>query len=284
MERTDKDTDERSLSPGAAREAYASEMDAASGEPEVGLTLTGLTVGYPGGGRPLEDFSLALPEGSLTCIIGPSGCGKSTLLRAVAGLVRPEAGSIRLGGRAVEPRGTRIGFVPQSFGLLPWKTAEANIAAAMKLSLPRQDKRTRGGEIRRWLDAMGIAGLAGRYPLSLSGGQQQRVAIARAFALRPELLLLDEPFSALDAMTRESMQRLLWRSWREHPATALFVTHDVEEAVLLGERILVMPKERGAGMQLLDNPASRVEWEARRESDAFFEQVKRVRRVIQDQW
>ncbi|WP_058301166.1 ABC transporter ATP-binding protein [Gorillibacterium timonense] len=259
-------------------------VDVISGE---GLSLSEITVSYRNGHRPLDRFNLVLPKNSITCIIGPSGCGKSTLLRAVAGLVQPESGEIRLDGAPVRPKDTRIGFVPQNFGLLPWKTVRANIAMAMKLAEKGAQPKSaaeREAEIARWLAAMGIAGLKDRYPLSLSGGQQQRVAIARAFALHPALLLLDEPFSALDAMTRESMQQLLWTSWREHPATALFVTHDVEEAVLLGERILVMPKSREAGTVLMDNPASHLDWEGRRESACFFEQTNLVRKVIRDKW
>ncbi|MEO3945344.1 ATP-binding cassette domain-containing protein [Gorillibacterium sp. CAU 1737] len=253
---------------------------------EEGLRFQQLTIAYPNGQRPLDRLELTLPKDRITCIIGPSGCGKSTLLRAVAGLVQPLEGEIRLSGRPVRPKETRIGFVPQNFGLLAWKTARANIVTAMELAGTgvAPGRKAREAEADRWLAAMGIGGLGSRYPLSLSGGQQQRVAIARAFALRPSLLLLDEPFSALDAMTRESMQRLFWMSWREHPATALFVTHDVEEAVLLGERILVMPKNPEADIRLLENPASQLEWEGRRESACFFEQANLVRRVIRDAW
>lgn len=178
----------------------------------------------------------------------------------------------------------RIGLVPQNYGLLPWKTVQANIRVALQIARPEMGRTEQSAAVNRWLTAMGIGELAARYPLSLSGGQQQRVAIARAFALMPQLMLLDEPFSALDALTREKLQRLFLENWQANPTTALFVTHDVEEAVLLGEKILLMPSGEGRALTLLDNPLFKLPLADKRESDAFFEQTKRIRKVMQETW
>jgi NitT/TauT family transport system ATP-binding protein len=161
---------------------------------------------------------------------------------------------------------------------------QANIRVALQIARPEMGKTEQSAAINRWLAAMGIGELAARYPLSLSGGQQQRVAIARAFALMPQLMLLDEPFSALDALTREKLQRLFLENWQANPTTALFVTHDVEEAVLLGEKILLMPSGEGGALTLLDNPLFALPLADKRESEAFFEQTKRIRKVMQEKW
>lgn len=250
-----------------------------------GLMVEGLRIRYADGEPALDGLSLRVPERSIYAILGPSGCGKSTLLRAVAGLIRSYEGVIAFGGRPVNPRETVIGLVPQHYGLLPWKSVDANIRTALRIARPgRGDVRQETDIIESWLATMGIGGLRHRYPLSLSGGQQQRVAIARAFALQPDLLLLDEPFSAVDAMTRETLQELFLANWAAHPATTLFVTHDVEEAVLLGQRIVVMPRAGGRSLQLLDNPVFSLEHGKKRESGAFFEQTNALRKVMREQW
>lgn len=252
---------------------------------EAGLRISGLTVEYGPGNPALERVGLTLPENSLYTVLGPSGCGKSTLLRAVAGLVKPSEGEIGFNGEPLRRETTLIGLVPQNYGLLPWRTVSGNIRIALRIAEPDRGKRREQEErIRHWLGAMGIADLAERYPLSLSGGQQQRVAIARAFALSPRILLLDEPFSALDAMTRETIQLLFLENWRTSPTTALFVTHDVEEAVLLGEKIVVLPSRRGESMDIVDNPVFAENPEGRRESEAFFRQVSRIRKVMREKW
>jgi len=280
-----------------------------SHSPNNGLEIKGLSVAYQG--KPvLDHVNLQISAGSIYTVIGPSGCGKSTLLRSIAGLVSGYQGTIEFAGRPVhgpdpglrsnpgptpQPRpgsgpgsgsgqGVRIGLVPQNYGLLPWKTVEANIRVALQIARPEMGRTEQSAAINRWLVAMGIGELAPRYPLSLSGGQQQRVAIARAFALLPQLLLLDEPFSALDALTREKLQRLFLENWQAAPATALFVTHDVEEAVLLGEKILLMPSGKGGELMLFDNPLFRLPLADKRNSDEFFQQTKRIRKVMQETW
>ncbi|AKG37810.1 hypothetical protein VK70_16360 [Paenibacillus durus ATCC 35681] len=246
--------------------------------------MNGLTISYKEGTPAFGPTSLHIPEHGIYTLIGPSGCGKSTLLKAIAGLLPRYTGDITYNGQPAHGRDTLIGLVPQTYGLLPWKTVTANLRTALAVTLPgREQKEEREDRIRRWLEAMGIADLAGRYPLSLSGGQQQRVAVARAFSLLPEIMLLDEPFSALDAMTRETLQRLFLENWRTHPVTALFVTHDVEEAILLGEKIAVM-SPGGRELDLIENPVFSLKHEDKRSSTEFFEQTKLIRKVMQEKW
>lgn len=251
-----------------------------------GLSVTNLLVEYSGGQLALGGVNLNVPEHSIYTIIGPSGCGKSTLLRAIAGLIKDYQGEILFQGESVHRQETLIGLVPQSYGLLPWKTVHSNIDMAMKIShrdrLQRQDQEQ---QIEHWLEAMGISDLAKRFPLSLSGGQQQRVAIARAFALIPTIMLLDEPFSALDAVTRETIQQLFLENWNAHPTTTLFVTHDVEEAILLGEKIIIMLPDKEESPVIIDNESIfHMKHEDKRGSDELFQQMKRIRKVIQEQW
>jgi sulfonate transport system ATP-binding protein len=187
-------------------------------------------VGRAYGGRwVLEDLGLEVEPGSFVSFLGPSGAGKSTLLRIIAGLEQPSAGSVGLLGEGTEPVTSRMMF--QEDRLLPWRSVEDNVLLGVK---GRQD------EARALLDAVGLAGRGGAWPAELSGGQKQRVALARALLHHPQLLLLDEPFGALDAITRIAMQQLLERLWLEQPRTVLLVTHDVEEALVLSDRVLVL--------------------------------------------
>jgi NitT/TauT family transport system ATP-binding protein len=251
-----------------------------------GLSIKDLEVEYSGGQLALGRVNLTLPEHGIYTIIGPSGSGKSTLLRAIAGLLPSYKGELLFNGKSVHEKETLIGLVPQNYGLLPWKTVQANIGLAMQITRPAGGrKQEQGAQIKQWLTAMGIADLAGRYPLSLSGGQQQRVAIARAFAIMPTILLLDEPFSALDAITREALQLLFLDNWLTHPATALFVTHDVEEAILLGQKIIVMTSDKGAAPEILDNSSIfAMKHQDKRNSSDFFTQTKVIRKVMQEKW
>ncbi|MFD0279601.1 ABC transporter ATP-binding protein [Kitasatospora sp. NPDC127111] len=205
------------------------------------IRLDGLTVGY--GPRRRTDPVLARTEldftaGSFTALLGPSGCGKSTVLNAVAGFVRPTAGRVLVGPRPVTGPGPDRGMVFQHYALFPWLTARGNVEFALKhLGLPRAERR------RRALAALAeveLADGAEKYPAQLSGGMQQRVALARALAAEPEVLLMDEPFGALDAITRARMQDLLTRLRRRTGTTVLFVTHDLDEALALAERVVVL--------------------------------------------
>ncbi|MBT2290292.1 ATP-binding cassette domain-containing protein [Paenibacillus albidus] len=251
-----------------------------------GLCVKDLRVEYNNGQPALGKVNFTLPEHGIYTVIGPSGSGKSTLLRAVAGLLPDYAGQLLFNGKAVQDKETLIGLVPQNYGLLPWKTVRANIRTALRIARPAiSDKQEVEARIQRWLTSMGISELSGRYPLSLSGGQQQRVAIARAFAIMPTILLLDEPFSALDAITREALQVLFLEHWLAHPVTALFVTHDVEEAILLGQQIIILPASKEETPDIVDNRAVfGMKHEDKRSSEDFFEQTKRIRKVMREKW
>lgn len=251
-----------------------------------GLVIKELEVEYKNGQLALGQLDFSVPEHGIYTIIGPSGSGKSTLLRAIAGLLTSYKGQILFDEKSVHDKETLIGLVPQNYGLLPWKTVHDNIQIAMKITQTAgESKQERETEIKQWLASMGISELADRYPLSLSGGQQQRVAIARAFAILPTILLLDEPFSALDAITREALQVLFLDNWLANPATTLFVTHDVEEAILLGQKIIVMPSNKETSPEIIDNhQVFHMKHEDKRDSSDFFEQTKRIRKVMQELW
>ena len=191
----------------------------------------------------LEDVSLALTRESFVCLIGPSGCGKSTLLRILSGLLRPRAGQVRLEGQPITHPQRRIGLVFQQANLMPWRTVRGNLALPLQLaglSARRVQERTSA-----MLELIGLRGFAGTYPAALSGGMAQRVAIGRALIHDPEVLLLDEPFGSLDALTREHMSEELLRLWNERRKTVLMVTHSIPEAVLLADRVLVFSPRPG---------------------------------------
>ncbi|MFC9388882.1 ABC transporter ATP-binding protein [Streptomyces venezuelae] len=204
----------------------------------LAVRLEGLSLGY-GSAPVLERTDLEFPAGSFTALLGPSGCGKSTVLGAVAGFVPPLTGRVTAGAaRPVRGPGPERGVVFQHYALFPWRTARGNVEFALKrLGLPRAERR------RRALEALAEVGLADgtdKYPAQLSGGMQQRVALARALAAEPEVLLMDEPFGALDALTRTRMQSLLRELWQRRGTTVLFVTHDIDEALALAQRVVVL--------------------------------------------
>lgn len=186
----------------------------------------------------LDDISFQVKERELLCLVGPSGCGKTTLLKLVAGLERPMTGEVRLAGRVVDRPSRDVGFVFQEPTLMDWRTVEANVTLPLELDGIRKAKAR--DEARALLDLVGLSGFEDAYPAQLSGGMAQRVALARALVHDPRLLLLDEPFGALDAMTRERMGQELLRIWRAHRKTVVMVTHSVPEAVFLADRVLVL--------------------------------------------
>ena len=190
------------------------------------------------GGRPvLDGIRLTVAERELVCVIGISGGGKTTLLRTIAGLIRPTSGQVSLAGVPVQAPTPRTAMVFQHFGLFPWKTVRANVEYGLRVrGQPIPDSR-----IRQLLDTMRLTDVANRYPAQLSGGMRQRVGIARALAVEPEILLLDEPFSAVDAITREQLQHEVLELWeRQRVTTALLVTHDIDEAILMADRVVVV--------------------------------------------
>jgi NitT/TauT family transport system ATP-binding protein len=207
----------------------------------VSRIFPGLRHGPPT--RALEPTNLAVADNDFVTILGPSGCGKSTLLRLVAGLDRPTTGRVVLNGTPVTEPGPDRGMVFQSYTLFPWLTVADNIAFGLReKGVPAARRAEVVGE---WLGRIGLAGFEHHYPKQLSGGMQQRTAIARALANDPEILLLDEPFGALDTQTRALMQELLLGIWERDRKTVLFVTHDIEEAIFLASRVVVMTARPG---------------------------------------
>ncbi len=192
----------------------------------------------------VKDASFGIEASEFLCIVGPSGCGKSTLLNMIAGFLKPTGGEIRIGGKAISGHGLDRGIVFQDFAqLFPWRTALANVAFGLEMK--GMAKAEREEIARRQLALVKLEGFAQAYPHHLSGGMQQRVAIARALAYNPSVLLMDEPFAALDALTRDDMQRLLAEVWRETRKTIVYVTHNVAEAVFLADRVVVMTAHPG---------------------------------------
>jgi NitT/TauT family transport system ATP-binding protein len=210
------------------------------------LEILGLEKVFDDKGRPIEairDVSFGIAENEFTTLVGPSGCGKSTLLLIVAGLEEQTAGDVLVDGQPVLSPGRDRGMVFQTYTLFPWLTAVENIEFALRGE--RMSKRERKELAREHLELVGLTAFARSYPTQLSGGMRQRVAIARALCYRPKIMLMDEPFGALDAQTRQVMQELLTRVWEEHRLTVLFVTHDIDEAVFLSDRVLVMTARPG---------------------------------------
>jgi NitT/TauT family transport system ATP-binding protein len=203
----------------------------------------------------LENTSVDIAPGSFVCLLGPSGCGKSTLLNTVAGYVRPTTGWARVDYAQVLGPGPDRGMVFQQYSLFPWKTVRDNVAfGPYATGAGRVRARAIADEL---LDMVGLARFADRYPAELSGGMQQRVGIARALANRPKVLLMDEPFGALDSQTRHMMQEHLLRLWAEFRTTVIFVTHDVDEAIFLADRVLIMSASPGRIIEDVNVPLRR---------------------------
>ncbi|GAB3873656.1 ABC transporter ATP-binding protein [Dactylosporangium cerinum] len=214
------------------------------------LEVNGLRKVYDGHGRRVEalaDLTFKLDDGEFACLVGPSGCGKTTLLRCVAGLLRPTAGEVRVAGRLVDgpPDGLAVVFQEYGRSLFPWLRVHENVG--LPLSGPRKP-----GLVKEALAAVGLADARDAYPWQLSGGMQQRVAIARAIAFEPKVLLMDEPFAAVDAQTRADLEDLIRAVWRRLGVTLLFVTHDIDEAVYLGQRVIVLSASPTTILDTLD--------------------------------
>jgi len=217
------------------------------------LEINGLTRTY-GSHKAIADVSLQVADGELVSIVGPSGCGKSTLLRCVAGLLTPTAGRVVLNGTVVTRVPDRLGVVFQDYSrsLYPWLSVADNVALPLVRGKRRPADRRKAAFTA--LESVGLAGFAGRYPWQLSGGMQQRVAIARALAYDPVLLLMDEPFGSVDAQTREDLEDLVLRVRVERSITILLVTHDIDESVYTGDRVVVLSK--GPGTVLAEVPVN----------------------------
>ena len=250
---------------------------------DVALRLKDVTVRFTterGTVTALERVSLEVARGGFLTLVGPSGCGKSTLLRVVADLLTPTTGEVEvLGGSPARARAARrIGFVFQDASLLPWRSALENVA------LPLEVGGARRREARNPRDLLGLVGLAGResaLPHELSGGMRQRVAIARALIDNPELLLMDEPFGALDEITRDRLNVELLRIWEETGVTILFVTHSIYEAALLGQQVLLLAARPGRVREIVQVPLAAPRRIEQRETPEFIEIAAHLRRVLE---
>ncbi|GAA5061192.1 ABC transporter ATP-binding protein [Nocardia callitridis] len=221
---------------------------------EAKIRVEGLEYRYRPRGRDdvvaLHDVDLEVRRGEFVSVVGPSGCGKSTLLRVIAGLQKPTEGRVRL--RREEPASPLVAPVFQEYSIFPWRTVEANVR--LGLDAAGIDRREATRRVHRWLDRVGLSGYEKAYPGNLSGGMKQRVALARAFVVEPEILLMDEPFAALDAQLRKVLQEELLAIVREHQHTVFFVTHNLDEALLLSDRIALMSARPGRIRELIDVP------------------------------
>lgn len=227
-------------------------------ERPVVLDVQGLGRSFPGENGPvsaLENISFQVRRREFLCVLGPSGCGKSTLIRLLAGLDLPTSGKILLNGNEVTGPGPDRGMVFQGYTLFPWRTVKENVMFGLEMS--GGDRGVCEREALQWLDLVGLGKFANSYPLQLSGGMKQRVAIARALANNPQILLMDEPFGALDAQTRANMQHHLLQIWRNVDITVLFITHDLDEAIYLADRILVLKAHPGRIDELIEVPVPR---------------------------
>jgi NitT/TauT family transport system ATP-binding protein len=215
----------------------------------VRLSYTGVPV--------IDELSLTVRPGEILVLTGPSGCGKSTVLRALAGLLPPDRGRILADDAEVTGTSGDRGMVFQDNALLPWRTVRSNIELALRLR--GEPRATRRAQAEHWIDELGLTGFGNYLPKSLSGGMRQRVQLARGLAGAPRAVMMDEPFGALDTQTRAAMQRLLIDTWRTHPTTIVFVTHDVDEALTLGDRVVVLGKAGQPARAVLEVPDARID-------------------------
>jgi NitT/TauT family transport system ATP-binding protein len=223
----------------------------------------------------LADVNFDVADGEFLCLVGPSGCGKTTLFRTIAGLDSPSEGGVYVDGKCVTDPGIDRGMVFQNYALFPWRTVRGNIRFG--LDRPACDCPDCAARVRELIDLVGLSGFEDAYPKELSGGMKQRVGIARALAVDPDILLMDEPFGSLDPETRDRLHGELLDIWRETNKTVLFVTHEVEEAVTLGDRVLVMGANPGHVRTTVDVSLDRPR---KRTSGDFVECVERIREQI----
>jgi len=224
----------------------------------------------------LDSLSFHVPEGNTMSVVGPSGCGKTTLLYILGGLLSKTSGQVLIGGKEVTTARKESSLIFQDFGLLPWKTAWENTCVGMSINgITKSQQRETASILFRDL---GISSRKDSYPIQLSGGEKQRVAIARSLAMNPDLLLMDEPYSALDAMTREKLQDIILAEWKGRRLTILLVTHSIEEAVFLGGKIMILSNQPARVEGIIDNPGFGTE--NYRLKDEYFNVIKKVRSAI----
>jgi len=229
----------------------------------------------------LEHFDLEVRAGEFLSVLGPSGCGKSTFLSILAGLAEKSGGSIRIDGRPLEGINANQGVVFQGYALFPWRTVLENIEVGLEIrGVGKAERRERA---REYLELVGLGGFGARYPHEISGGMKQRVAIARSLVYEPEVLLMDEPFAALDAQTREILQAELLRIWDARKKTIVFITHSLDEAIFLSDRIAVMTHRPGRVKEILEVPLPRPRPAELRNSEEFVHLRQRAWEVLKDE-
>jgi NitT/TauT family transport system ATP-binding protein len=220
------------------------------------LRFENVSLQFPGGARPaVRDVSFSVQRGKFVAVIGPSGCGKSTLLNLAAGLLAPSLGAVYFGGEPVTSVNSAAAYVTQKANLLPWLSVRGNIGLALRLR--RMPKAEREQRIAQWVGRVGLEGFEGYFPRELSGGMQKRCAIARALIYDPSIVLMDEPFGPLDAMTRLELQQELLNLWEQQRGTLVFVTHDLNEAIYLADEVVVMSEGPGTVRRILPVPFPR---------------------------
>jgi NitT/TauT family transport system ATP-binding protein len=271
----------------APASAMSERLKPAPGGRAVKLAAAGVTKHFwiDGAAEPvvaLSDVSLQVAEGEFLCIVGPSGCGKTTFLNIVAGLLPFDRGRIEIGGREVDGPGRDRAVVFQQSSLLPWRNTLDNVLYGMQLHRRFSPEEMRD-RARRYIDLVGLRGFERHYPAELSGGMQQRVNLARALATDPEILLMDEPFAALDAQTREFMQAELLRIWQKAGKTVIFVTHQIDEAAYLADRVVVFGTRPGRLKAEFDVPFARPRGLELKRAPEFLALLDRVWRLIEEE-
>ena len=242
------------------------------------LTIKHLNVSYEAK-KVLADINLTVGSKEIIALIGPSGTGKSTLINSITALHPVDSGDIKLNDEPISPKEMSLAWIPQNYGLLPWLSVEDNILLGLSIKKTKLTTDIKE-KVTSIVKELSISELLKQFPSQLSGGQQQRVSIARAMVMDSDLFLLDEPFSALDAITREKMQSLFLTEWHKRPAPTILITHDVEEAVFLGQRIVLLSGKPGQIVETIENSSFHIPIGEKRLSDHFYQVAKHVREVL----
>ncbi len=253
----------------------------------VRIAFDHLSVGFPTTkGRMLvvDDVSYAIHDREFVSVIGPSGCGKTTTMNIVAGFMQPSSGAVTLDGKPITGPGPDRGVIFQEYGIFPWLTVKQNIAFGLTLAANRQDAAAREEVCQRYMHLMGLADFADAWPRMLSGGMRQRLALARAYAVKPQFLLMDEPFGALDAQTRSAMQDLLLQVLAAEGKTVMLITHSVEEAIYVSNRIVVMTARPTRIREIIEVPFPYPRTDALHESKEFVELRSHVRDLVMQEY
>jgi NitT/TauT family transport system ATP-binding protein len=254
---------------------------------DVRIAFDHVKVEFPSARGPLQvvdDVSFDIRQGEFVSVIGPSGCGKTTMMNIVAGFVQPSGGAVRLDGEPIAGPGPDRGVIFQEYGVFPWLTVKDNIEFGLKLGANRAGAAEREEICNRYMRLMGLSDFAGAWPKMLSGGMRQRLALARAYAVKPQFLLMDEPFGALDAQTRSNMQDLLLEVLRVEGKTVMLITHSVEEAIYLSSRIIVMTARPTRIREIIEVPFAYPRTESLHESPEFGELRSHIRDIVMHEY